>query len=64
MHVEVSQAYGPRSMVIPWNVAKIMRKGGVEFGALGAEESCCANEIRRMGEVGLFEELREAKQDF
>jgi len=35
-------------MVIPVNVAKILNKCGVEFGILGAEESCCGNEIRRM----------------
>jgi len=54
------QAYDPRCMVIPANVAKILSKAGVEFGILGAEESCCGNEIRRMGEMGLFEELQEA----
>ena len=53
------QAYDPRCMVIPANVARILRKGGVEFGVLGAEEACCGNEIRRMGEAGLFEELQE-----
>ncbi|MBW1767375.1 MAG: (Fe-S)-binding protein [Deltaproteobacteria bacterium] len=53
------QAYDPRCMVIPANVAKILHKGGVEFGILGAEEACCGNEIRRMGESGLFEELQE-----
>lgn len=29
----------------------------MDFGILGTEESCCGNEIRRMGEEGLFEEL-------
>lgn len=52
------QAYDPRCMVIPVNVARILTKGGLEFGILGAEESCCGNEIRRMGEAGLFEELQ------
>ncbi len=53
------QAYDPRCMVIPMNVARILKKGGVEFGVLGAEEVCCGNEIRRMGEFGLYEELQE-----
>lgn len=53
------QAYDPRCMVIPRNVATILNKGGLEFGVLGKEEACCGNEIRRMGEVGLFEELFE-----
>ena len=48
------QAYDPRCMVIPANVARILTKGGVEFGVLGQEEACCGNEIRRMGEAGLF----------
>jgi Fe-S oxidoreductase len=51
------QAYDPRCMVIPANVAKILAKGGFEFGVLGEEEQCCGNEIRRIGETGLFEEL-------
>ncbi len=53
------QAYDPRCMVIPLNVARILNHGGVEFGVLGNEEACCGNEIRRMGELGLFEELQE-----
>jgi Fe-S oxidoreductase len=53
------QAYDPRCMTIPVNVATILRKGGLEFGVLGKEEACCGNEIRRIGEVGLFEEIGE-----
>jgi Fe-S oxidoreductase len=53
------QAYDPRCMVIPVNVARILHKFGVGFGVLGKGEACCGNEIRRMGELGLFEELQE-----
>jgi Fe-S oxidoreductase len=53
------QAYDPRCMVIPANVSRLLRAAGIEFGILGEEEACCGNEIRRMGEAGLFEELRE-----
>ncbi|NWF94372.1 MAG: (Fe-S)-binding protein [Syntrophaceae bacterium] len=35
------------------------QQGEVDFGILGNEEQCCGNEIRRMGEAGLFEELVE-----
>lgn len=52
-----SQAYDPRCMVIPQNVANILDAADIEFGILYEEESCCGNEIRRMGEKGLFEEL-------
>lgn len=53
------QAYDPRCMVIPAHVARLLHGANIEFGILGEEEACCGNEIRRMGEVGLFEELRE-----
>lgn len=53
------QAYDPRCTVIPLNVAHILHGAGVEFGVLGEEEACCGNEIRRIGEAGLFEELQE-----
>ncbi len=53
------QAYDPRCMVIPVNVATILNRYGIEFGILGEEEACCGNEIRRIGESGLFEELEE-----
>jgi Fe-S oxidoreductase len=53
------QAYDPRCMVIPSNVARIFNNAGYEFGILGEEEACCGNEIRRIGETGLFEELVE-----
>ena len=53
------QAYDPRCMVIPANVAHILHKAGCEIGVLGEEEACCGNEIRRIGETGLFEVLQE-----
>lgn len=52
-------AYDPRCMVIAQNVAKLLNMAGYEFGILRNEEACCGNEIRRMGEWGLFEELRD-----
>ncbi len=53
------EAYDPRCMVIPVNVASLLHRSGFEFGILGEEEACCGNEIRRIGELGLFEELQE-----
>lgn len=53
------QAYDPRCIAIPENIARLLRSAGIEFGVLGEEEACCGNEIRRIGETGLFEELRE-----
>ncbi len=53
------EAYDPRCNVIPRNVSKILTYAGIEFGILMEEEICCGNEIRRLGEKGLFEELRD-----
>jgi Fe-S oxidoreductase len=36
-----------------------LQQAGVDFGIMGNEEGCCGNEIRRMGETGLFEMLVE-----
>lgn len=55
-------AYDPRLQPIAQTLTKVMALSGVDFGILGTEESCCGNEIRRMGEEGLFEELREANK--
>ena len=38
-------------------VARQLKNRGVSFGILGAEERCDGNEVRTLGEVGLFEEL-------
>jgi Fe-S oxidoreductase len=52
-------SYDPRLQRIPRILCRVLETAGVSFGILGTKESCCGNEIRRMGEAGLFEELRE-----
>jgi Fe-S oxidoreductase len=49
----------PRIQEIAKSFVFGLRQAGVDFGILGNNEQCCGNEIRRMGEVGLFEELVE-----
>jgi Fe-S oxidoreductase len=49
----------PRIQEIAKSLAFVLHHAGVDFGILGNEEQCCGNEIRRMGEAGLFEELVE-----
>jgi Fe-S oxidoreductase len=56
--VGCAPSYDPRLHVIPQTLCRIYEKAGLDFGILGTKESCCGNEIRRMGEEGLFEELR------
>ncbi|MEO0116956.1 MAG: (Fe-S)-binding protein [candidate division WOR-3 bacterium] len=54
-----SNAYDPRLQEVARSVVKILSGIKIDFGILGEEENCCGSEIKRMGEVGLFTELRE-----
>jgi Fe-S oxidoreductase len=49
----------PRIQEVAKSFALGLQQAEVDFGILGNEEQCCGNEIRRMGEIGLFEELVE-----
>jgi Fe-S oxidoreductase len=57
--VGCSPAYDPRIQVVTRALVKAFTAAGLDFGTLGTEENCCGNEVRRMGEVGLFEMLVE-----
>ncbi|MGQ9509265.1 MAG: (Fe-S)-binding protein [Thermodesulfobacteriota bacterium] len=50
-------SYDPRIQSISRALVKIFQKAGLDFGILGKKESCCGNEIRRMGEQALFRKL-------
>lgn len=50
-------AYDQRCQSVARAVVKLLRTAGVEFGVIGEEETCCSSEQRRMGELGMFEEL-------
>jgi Fe-S oxidoreductase len=50
----------PRVQQITRALVLILHHAEVDFGILGNEEQCCGNEIRRMGESGLFEEMAES----
>jgi Fe-S oxidoreductase len=52
-------SYDQRVQPVARALAKTLTAAGVDFGTLGTEESCCGNEVRRMGEMGLFEMLVE-----
>jgi len=43
--------------IMPKAIAKLLRKGGVDFGTLKEGEVDSGNEARELGESGLFEEL-------
>ena len=50
-------SYDPRVQSLSVALFKIFQKAGLDFGILGKKESCCGNEIRRMGEQALFRKL-------
>lgn len=48
-------SYDEKGQKMARAAASIMQKLGVSFGILGEDESCDGNEVRAMGERGLFE---------
>lgn len=50
-------SYDPRMKKVAAATAKILEKAGVDFGILGAKESCCAESIRKTGNEALFKRL-------
>lgn len=55
--VGCAPSYDPRVQNISISLVKIFSMAGLDFGILGKKESCCGNEIRRMGEQALFRKL-------
>ncbi|HET90053.1 MAG TPA: (Fe-S)-binding protein [Chloroflexi bacterium] len=58
-YIGCTPSYDIRAQPITRALARAFTVAGLDFGTLGIEESCCGNEIRRMGEEGLFEMLVE-----
>jgi Fe-S oxidoreductase len=58
-YVGCTVAYDPRLQKLAQAMTAVLDAAGVTYGILGNDESCCGNEVRRMGEEGLFEELVE-----
>ncbi len=59
LYVGCAPSYDPRVQKVSKALVKIFSKAGIYVGILGNEETCCGNEVRRMGEKGLFEMLVE-----
>jgi Fe-S oxidoreductase len=53
--VGCTEALDYRSMKISQAMGRLMEKAGVNFGILGAEESCCGDPARRLGNEYLFQ---------
>ena len=61
--VGCTPSYDPRVQQVAIALARCLDEAGVDFRILGNEENCCGNEIRRMGEHGLFEMLSQDNVD-
>ncbi len=61
--VGCSPSYDPRVQQVARAIVRLFQQGGVDFGILAEEESCCGSEVRRLGEAGLFEMIAEENQE-
>ena len=50
-------SYDPRLKKVARTTATILNKAGVDFGILGAKESCCGESIRKTGDEDVFKRL-------
>lgn len=57
LFVGCAPSYDPRIQNVATALVQIFQKIGLDFAILGKKESCCGNEIRRMGELALFKKL-------
>ncbi len=55
--------YDPRGQKIARSIARLLQKGGVSFGTIGPEESCCGESIRKVGDEELFQKLAAANME-
>ncbi|MFC1955666.1 heterodisulfide reductase-related iron-sulfur binding cluster [Chloroflexota bacterium] len=57
--VGCTAALDDRNMSVSRAIVKILQSAGVNFGVLGAEENCCGDPARRMGDEYLFKTICE-----
>jgi Fe-S oxidoreductase len=58
-----TQAYDPRNAKAARALGGLLKEGGVSFGTLGTEESCCGDHAHKVGAEDLFQELARANTD-
>jgi len=56
-YVGCSGSFDDRNKKVAASFIQIMQAAGVRFGILGAEEKCCGDSARRMGNEYLFQQL-------
>lgn len=52
--------YDPRSTKVAKSITKLLKHAGVSFGVIGAEESCCGESMRKLGDEELFQKLAQS----
>jgi len=57
--VGCAHSFDSRNIEVTKKLVRILNDIGVNFAILGREEGCCGNDVRRAGEEGLFELLRD-----
>lgn len=55
-----TSCFDVRSQKIARAVATALKSAGISFGIIGAEESCCGESIRKIGDEQLFQKLAES----
>ncbi|NOH03437.1 MAG: (Fe-S)-binding protein [Chloroflexi bacterium] len=58
-YVGCTPSYDPHGQKVARALVSLLQSAGVDFGILGNDENCCSSEVRRLGEVGLFEAMVE-----
>ncbi len=56
-YVGCSGSFDDRSKKVAESFVKVLQAAGIRFGILGAEEKCCGDSARRMGNEYLFQTL-------
>jgi Fe-S oxidoreductase len=57
--VGCTPAYDPRIQKVAKALVGLFRHARFDFCVFGTRETCCGNEVKRMGELGLFEVIEE-----
>ncbi|MDI9646558.1 MAG: (Fe-S)-binding protein [Archaeoglobales archaeon] len=57
--VGCAHSFDNRNIPVTAKLAKLLKDIGVNYAVLGRDEGCCGNDVRRVGEEGLFELLKE-----
>jgi len=60
--VDCAHSFDNRNIPVSKMVAEILNHIGINYAILGREEGCCGNDVRRAGEEGLFQLLKEENE--